>query len=149
MEDAAPTCDVMLVTNGDNIYASAFFTEALAELNRGFDLVATHWVSRYNMSEEWQWISVRQRKCGARRTGMFQEFRTAFKRYCVDLGAVVFKTSVLQQTPLRFFVDELRQGKPAKRWRTTQHENRDGLFFEKAAKLFNTSIVQQALFMHQ
>ena len=44
---AKPECDFLLVTNADNAYSKTFFPLALAEMDKGNDLVLLQFVSRY------------------------------------------------------------------------------------------------------
>lgn len=113
-------CEVLLVTNGDNIYHALFLRETLPPLVRdGLGLVATHFVSHYDWPggklDEPMWEKVRLHgQCGPWRPGRDVEVATALRPACVDLGAVLFRTSLLESSPpspgarTRFIVDRLR-----------------------------------------
>jgi hypothetical protein len=116
-------CEVLLVTNGDNIYHALFLRETLTPLVRdGHGLVATHFVSHYDWPsgrlDEPVWEKVRMYgQCGPWRPGRDVELATALRPACVDLGAVLFRASLLESKPpapdlpggrTRFIVDRLR-----------------------------------------
>jgi len=152
MEDllAEPGCEYVLVTNGDNLYTPSFFTRALAGLDTGVDAVATHFVSRYNYTAD---VIAYQRDhlqgCGPQTPGPAHEFVPLFREACLDLGASLFRKSLLQRTGARFILNDLRH-KDRKDYITTRHGYRDGLFFETLVNASATTrILSDVLFVHQ
>ena len=114
-------CDLFLVTNGDNVYSPSYLERVMPNILAGSDVVASHWISRYNVTSKWLRMAAGA-DCGPGRLGLFQEFFPRFRRQCIDLGAVLFRSALLQRTGLRFLVDELRAHKPKRLWRSKKHE---------------------------
>ena len=149
-------CEWMLITNGDNIYHSLFFLAALQEAAaQGADLLATHFVSRYDWPgspiQEPLWEKVRLfGQCGPWRPGRDVEVATAFKPACVDLGAVLLRSQLLEDSGARFIVDRLRAD-PSGRGEQINPMEADGELFAKLTGTpgVKSAIVRRTLMVHQ
>lgn len=105
-------CEVLMFTNGDNVYSSHFLGATGAEVaERGAHIVATHFVTHYGpdlpdvKTNAW----APQMGCGAWRAGRDVELivRPDFRPGCVDLASVALRASVLEETGWRFVVDSV------------------------------------------
>jgi len=149
--NAALPCELLLVTNGDNLYSRAFFEATIGTLSEaGVDLVATHFVSHYDQS--WMWTPETSGICGPFRTGSDAEFATCITENHVDLGTVLMKTSLfetltLDETthPKRFVVDRLRIDKESHPKTVSLDGNLFGFFASKTG----TKVIRRTLFVHQ
>lgn len=146
-QQGAGYCDALVVTNGDNLYTGGFVPAVAEQLRAGFDVVGTHFVSRYDFSQELMDYN-RARGRGPLRPGMDAEFTSSFAVGGIDLGAAAFRTELLERAGIRFIVDRLRSNPTGEGINVVQA---DGQFFENLAAVpgIKTTILQRVLFVHQ
>jgi hypothetical protein len=108
--------DAVLVTNGDNMYIPKFVTAVTEELERGADIVATHFTSHYNWTEEAvarfrekHHLRAAEPAYGPVRSGLDPEMvlTKSLTAGTVDLGAVVVRTELFVRLGRSFVVDQL------------------------------------------
>lgn len=147
--NASLPCELLLVTNGDNLYGRAFFEATIGALSAeaGVGLVATHFVSHY-----YWWTPEKSGKCGPFRDGSDAEFATCMGENNVDLGAVLMRTSLFETLtlietthPKRFVVDRLRIDKESH----PRTFSLDGQLFGFFASKTGTKVIRRTLFVHQ
>jgi len=107
-------CDFVILSDSANLYATHFLPLLMRRLNEGADMVGVHWVSRHHWPDEaLNARSARQIKeagaCGPLRSGRNVEIWAAedFRVGCIDLGAVMLRTSVLASTKARLVLESL------------------------------------------
>lgn len=141
--------DAFLVTNGDNLYASGFVDAIDEAITNGADLTATYFSSHYEWTEE-KVSRARQQGHGPLRTGLDPEVLTSpgLRIGGVDLGAVVMRADLLQQSGRRFVLDRLKHDPVGG---SIDFLQADGELFESLANLPNVhvTIVPRLLFLHQ
>ena len=144
-------CDAILVTNGDNLYGASFVPVVMEKLfgeNR-FDLVATHFVSRYLNDQ----VNVERNKNrgligGPTRLGRDFEFVSSFQVGGLDLGAGVVRTSILEETGIRFVLDRLKANPKGV---GIDFVEADGQYFERLSNYpgVRSVVIPRTLFIHQ
>ena len=132
-------CEFMLVTNGDNLYGSDFFRAVVPPIQQGHNLVAVHFVTHHPRDGS------RSHTCGPYRAGTDMEIETGFEIGCVDLGAAVFATNIVERLNIRFALNALRQNPQAGLYAA------DGITFMEMVKDINTraTVVHRVLMLHQ
>jgi hypothetical protein len=142
----------------DNLYNDHFFANTLSRVANGTDMVATHWISHYHFNGRFiAHNKLHRGGCGPFRVGRRGEMRAAFQPYCIDLGAVVFRTDLLRQTKARFLIDDLRTanfrfaGAHALEGLKKDLFIRDGMFFQRLADFpgVQSAVVAEVLMIHQ
>lgn len=147
-------CALLAVSNGDNMYSQNFLPATTTAIRDGSDMVATHFVSRYN------WIKhpVQHANSGPYRPGRDVEVKTRFYPGFVDLGCVIFKTELLEKSGFRFVLDSIKKNSDRmrdpefpKEYYGIDFNLADGILFRKLAGLknVNATIIPRALFIHQ
>ncbi len=141
------SCDFVVVTNGDNIYASSFVPAITSAMLDGFDLIATHFLTRYNHNKG-SFLYHRGSGSGPVRVGSDVEFVPAFQASRADLGAVAFRLDMLDKLSLRFLIDRLRKDPSGF---GIEFALADGLFFENFSKAagVRSKILRGVHFVHQ
>lgn len=107
-------CDLVMATNGDNLYSNNFFPATLHEMAgpHAADVVGTHYLSHYTKKKA---VNVgyntmlSHNECGHLRSGADSEIVVAddFRPGCIELGAAIMRTDVLVATGYRFVIDQL------------------------------------------
>jgi len=144
-------CDAILVTNGDNLYGASFVPVVMETLfgENAYDLVATHFVSRY-LNDVAMMEKNRNRGLvgGPTRLGRDFEFVSSFKIGGLDLGAGVVRTSTLEETGIRFVLDRLKRNPTGV---GIDFVEADGQYFERLSQspAVRSIIIPRALFIHQ
>lgn len=169
-------CDVMLITNGDNVYSHNFLPATMAEIASGADIAATHWTTHHQFDDPtralkgyWDLMGPYGRQCGHLREGRDAEVVTSDQLLvgCVDMGAVLFRLSVLDTSGLRLIIDKLRldptgasligtvlnrsDGTYAVKSMEEYFFSADGYFANRYAALpgVKTAVIRRALYYHQ
>jgi len=149
--------DAVLVTNGDNMYIPKFITAVTEELERGADIVATHFTSHYNWTEE-AVASFREKHhlraaepaYGPVRTGLDPEMvlTKSLTVGTVDLGAVVVRAELFVRLGRSFVVDQLARDPSGE---SIDFVQADGNLFANFASAEGTRVVviPRVLFSHQ
>ena len=148
-------CELLAVTNGDNLYSRDFFHATISVLlkEESAGLVATHFVSHYNNTRTWK--PEMSGVCNVFRAGADAEFVACLKENHVDLGAVLMRTSLFETLtlpnsthPKRFVVDRLRTQQKKKAAKINMF-TLDGQLFSFFGTKTGSEIVHRTLFVHQ
>lgn len=145
--DAKP-CELLVVTNGDNLYAQGFVPAVVHALtNGGAHVAAVNFVSRYEFSTDAVAYS-RSRGVGPQRPGPDVEFLSFFEIGLVDLGAAAFRADTIEDFGLRFITDRLVNNPRAD---GIDLVRLDGSFFERLVALpgVRPTLIDRTLFVHQ
>lgn len=141
--------DAILVTNGDNLYASGFVDAIDSALGDGADIAATYFSSHYDWTEE-KVVAARHQGHGPLRSGRDPEVLTSktLRVGGVDLGAVAMRADLLQRTGRRFVLDRLRLDPIGE---SIDYLQADGQLFADLASLRNVrvAVIPRMLFVHQ
>ena len=149
--------DAVLVTNGDNMYIPKFVTAVTEELARGADIVATHFTSHYNWTEEAvarfrekHNLRAAQPAYGPVRTGLDPEMvlTKSLTAGTVDLGAVVVRAELFVRLGRSFVIDQLARDPSGG---SIDFVQADGDLFSYFASTEGTrvAVIPQVLFSHQ
>jgi hypothetical protein len=144
-------CDAILVTNGDNLYGASFVPVVMETLfgENAYDLVATHFISRY-LNDELNVERNRNRGLigGPSRLGRDFEFISSFQVGGLDLGAGVVRTSTLEDSGIRFVLDRLNQNPTGV---GIDFVEADGQYFERLSQSpgVRSIVIPRSLFIHQ
>jgi len=147
-------CPLIAVSNGDNMYSHNFIPATITAINNGYDIVATHFVSRYN----WFKDPIQHQHSGPFRHGKDTEIRTKFYPGFIDLGCVVFKINLLETSGYRFVIDSIRKNINKLRdidfpreYYGLDFNLADGILFRKLAHMkdVDSKVINRALYIHQ
>ena len=149
-------CTFVTLTDSNNIYSLHYFPLLMKRLNEGADMVGVHWVSRYEWSDSATLDrrtarQIRERKeCGPLRSGKQVEMWAAddFHTGCIDLGAVMLRTSMLRARGERLLLSRLASD-PA--GADISFIQADGSFFSRiyAAAPDKAAIIRRVLMVQQ
>jgi hypothetical protein len=130
-------CEFMMVTNGDNLYGSGLFHAVGNKIQEGYNLIGMHFVSHYD--------GTAAEYCGRHRDGQDQEIDARFEANCIDLGAVVFASQIVERWNIRFAINDMRQNI------IPNFSIADGVTFVNMlhSKGANAIIIPRVLLLHQ
>lgn len=141
------SCPYILITNADNIYHSSFFKATREHRENGTSIIGTYFVSHY----DWLPPEHLANPSGGLndRSGRDVLMRSALKKYSIDLGAALWKTSDTFVRPdLRFFRSGADRHHENPDW---AFELSDGETVERALQHpgVTSVVLPRILFVHQ
>ncbi len=138
--NSSSMCQYVTFTNADNLYSRNFVKKILPHMKAGKDIIGWDFVSHYHWPRYQQHIDPKIKTVPEIiDDGTEKCLSVALKMTYVDLGAIAYRLSFLQEQNLYFW----RKG-------SGYSFGSDGYFVEEAAKRTNASILlRQTLFVHQ
>ena len=132
-------CQLLIITNADNLYASFFLDRVESEVEKGYQVIGWDFITRYPCT---MWVGTACLRVDDESSddGTRKLLGTQFLTSYVDLGAVLFNLSLWRKHHFSFL--ELA--------RDRRINEADGYLFESMVQLqIKRVIIRQVLMMHQ